>query len=229
MRYCTGSAEPCTVLCKRVEQVRSSSLQKFVRTVVNECLTLPSDKVKLTLIQGTVQAQFYYSWLCWLILFYNLPNASHGIKCGRLTFNSFWLTPFKGTWRHHSNRHNLRLPYRNMGRFSGNCSVGWTIQVSQFIYQSVLSTPRNSSSTNEKTPDWRGNLYRRRYSTFKHITHAGLCHEMLEFYPAFFHRGRTTVRHAVVKWSARVEPRMKGEIEWNWRRSMVDLLQRGTK
>ena len=77
MRYCTGSAEPCTVLCKRVEQVRSSSLQKFVRTVVNECLTLPSDIVKLTLIQGTVQAQFYYSWLCWLMLFYNLPNALH--------------------------------------------------------------------------------------------------------------------------------------------------------
>ena len=249
-KQCCNRNRICTVPCKRVGQVRSSSLQKFVRTLLNGRLTLPSDRVKLTLIWGTVQALFYYSWPCWLtlsllkvtkgkfdknpklrrvkifktsntswkyfqrnviwmvapqdfvhrrkvrttsqtpsstlavkrlMLFYNLPNALHGIKCIRLTFNSFWLTSFKGTWRHHSNRHNLRLPHRNMGRFSGNCSIGWTVQVSQFIYQSVLSTSRNSSSTNEKTPDWRGNLYGRRSSTVKHITNTGFCHEMLEF------------------------------------------------
>ena len=73
MRYRTGPAEPCKILngkqccnrnrictvpCKRVEQVRSSSLQTFVRTLLNRCLTLPSDRVKLTLIWGTVQVLF---------------------------------------------------------------------------------------------------------------------------------------------------------------------------
>ena len=91
MRYRTGPAEPCKILngkqccnrnrictvpCKRVEQVRSSSLQIFVRTLVNGSLTLPSDRVKLTLIWGTVQALFYCSWPCWLTL--SLPNVTKG-------------------------------------------------------------------------------------------------------------------------------------------------------
>lgn len=89
------------------------------------------------------------------------------IKCVMCTFC------FQSPWCHHCYRYNLWVSYRDWRRFSGYHESVWTLQISQFIHQSVLPTSRYTCSTNVKTPIAGGSYDQSCYTLrYIHLFHA---------------------------------------------------------